>query len=151
MGLSERMNFFPSQLSGGEQQRVAVARALAKKPDLLLCDEPTGSLDEKSSVHVLSLLRELNKTLRTTIIMITHARPITKIADTEPEEVKLLFEGKSMTCTWTQGNFDEDLVNTFSLGIENCEGRLALAIASLVEVMLEEAEAQLEVPAEEIV
>jgi len=74
----------------------------------------------------------------------TLTRTITKIADDEPEEVRLLFEDKGMSCSWEQGEFDEDLVNTFSLGIDACEGRLALAIASLVEVMLEEAEVAIE-------
>ena len=71
VGLSERIHNFPSQLSGGEQQRVAIARALAKNPKLLLCDEPTGALDQASGKQVMELFQSLNDE-GVTIIMITH-------------------------------------------------------------------------------
>ena len=81
VGLRERMDHFPAQLSGGEQQRVAVARAVAKRPDLLLCDEPTGALDYQTGVRVLQVLERINKELGTTTAVITHNAPIAAIAD----------------------------------------------------------------------
>jgi putative ABC transport system ATP-binding protein len=72
VGLEDRADHFPSQLSGGEQQRVAVARALVKDPDLLLCDEPTGSLDFAAGKQVLKVLSDLNRLLGKTVILITH-------------------------------------------------------------------------------
>jgi len=72
LGLSSRMKHKPSEMSGGEQQRVALARAIICEPKIVLADEPTGNLDTKSSDAVLSLLRQLNKDLGQTIVMITH-------------------------------------------------------------------------------
>jgi putative ABC transport system ATP-binding protein len=72
LGLSERLRHKPSELSGGEQQRVALARAIISEPKIVLADEPTGNLDTKSSEAVLALLRQLNKDLGQTIVMITH-------------------------------------------------------------------------------
>jgi putative ABC transport system ATP-binding protein len=72
LGLSKRLKHKPSELSGGEQQRVALARAIISEPKIVLADEPTGNLDTKSSDAVLSLLRQLNKDLGQTIVMITH-------------------------------------------------------------------------------
>lgn len=72
LGLSGRLNHKPSELSGGEQQRVALARAIISEPKIVLADEPTGNLDTKSSETVLALLRQLNKELGQTIVMITH-------------------------------------------------------------------------------
>ena len=72
VGLGERLFNFPAQLSGGEQQRVSIARALCKNPALLLCDEPTGALDSKTGVQVLSLLKEICKTQNATVVIITH-------------------------------------------------------------------------------
>src|SRR5690606_38920164 len=80
-GLADRAAHFPSQLSGGEQQRVAVARALAKTPRLLLCDEPTGALDYATGKPVLEVLVRLNERLGTTIVIITHNVPIGRMAD----------------------------------------------------------------------
>ncbi|MBB3109668.1 putative ABC transport system ATP-binding protein [Paenibacillus phyllosphaerae] len=82
VGLKERINHFPSQLSGGEQQRVAIARAVAKNPLLLLCDEPTGALDDRTGKAVLKLLEELNKQLNTCIVLVTHNAAIAPMADT---------------------------------------------------------------------
>ena len=72
LGLKERLHHKPSELSGGEQQRVALARAIISEPKIVLADEPTGNLDTKSSEAVLTLLRQLNKDLGQTIVMITH-------------------------------------------------------------------------------
>ncbi|MFN3743748.1 MAG: ABC transporter ATP-binding protein [Hyphomicrobiaceae bacterium] len=78
--LGARMDHFPAQLSGGEQQRVAIARAIAKRPDVLLCDEPTGSLDSKTGVRVLEALLRINEELSTTVAIITHNVAIREIA-----------------------------------------------------------------------
>ena len=72
VGLGDRLNHFPAQLSGGEQQRVAIARALAKRPDVLLCDEPTGSLDYRTGKGVLHVLEQANQELGTLVVIITH-------------------------------------------------------------------------------
>ena len=81
VGLEERLDNFPSQLSGGEQQRVSIARALAKRPKLLLCDEPTGALDYNTGKHILKLLQDTCKKNGITIIVITHNSAITPMAD----------------------------------------------------------------------
>ena len=81
VGLGERMTHFPSQLSGGEQQRVAIARAIAKRPDVLLCDEPTGALDSATGIRVLEALDEVNRTLGTTTVVITHNIDIARMAN----------------------------------------------------------------------
>jgi len=81
VGLKERINHFPSQLSGGEQQRVAVARALAKDPVMVLGDEPTGNLDFRMGKLVLKALKELNEKEGKTIIVVTHNTPIAQVAD----------------------------------------------------------------------
>jgi putative ABC transport system ATP-binding protein len=72
VGLSDRMSHYPRQLSGGQQQRVAIARAIVADPTILLADEPTGDLDRKSASDVLSLMDQLNKDFKKTIIMVTH-------------------------------------------------------------------------------
>ncbi len=81
VGLGERRTHFPAQLSGGEQQRVAVARAIAKRPGVLLCDEPTGALDSQTGVRVLETLAQANQELGTTLILITHNAGIAAMAD----------------------------------------------------------------------
>ena len=81
VGLGDRADHFPSQLSGGEQQRVAIARAVAKRPDVLLCDEPTGALDAKTGVLVLSVLKQVNRELGTTALLITHNAAIGDMGD----------------------------------------------------------------------
>ena len=73
VSMTERLQFYPSQLSGGEMQRVAIARALVHKPLLLVADEPTGNLDSENGKHVLDLLKELNRDLGQTIVMATHS------------------------------------------------------------------------------
>lgn len=81
VGLTERCHHFPAQLSGGEQQRVAIARALVKRPQLLLCDEPTGALDDQTGKMVLSLLTQISRKEQTTIVIVTHNTSIGQIAD----------------------------------------------------------------------
>ena len=81
VGLGDRMNNFPSQLSGGEQQRVSIARALAKNPKLLLCDEPTGALDYATGKNILKLLQDTCIQTGMTVIIITHNQAITPMAD----------------------------------------------------------------------
>ncbi|MCB5138300.1 mutanobactin A system ABC transporter ATP-binding subunit MubX [Streptococcus mutans] len=81
VGLSQRLKNFPSQLSGGEQQRVSIARAIAKNPLLLLCDEPTGALDYETGKEVLQLIKELNESTKKSVVLITHNSAIAKIAD----------------------------------------------------------------------
>ena len=72
LGIADRLDFLPGQLSGGQQQRAAIARALLYRPAILLADEPTGNLDKKNSEEILALLREANKRLNQTIVMVTH-------------------------------------------------------------------------------
>ena len=81
VGLKERMKNFPSQLSGGEQQRVSIARALAKNPKLLLCDEPTGALDYQTGKAILQLLQDTGRRTGMTVIIITHNGALTAMAD----------------------------------------------------------------------
>jgi putative ABC transport system ATP-binding protein len=81
VGLGERTDHFPSKLSGGENQRVAIARSLATDPEILLCDEPTGSLDFETGKLIFKLLRTLNESERKTIIIVTHNAPVGDIAD----------------------------------------------------------------------
>ena len=81
LGLTEHQNKFPAQLSGGQQQRCAIARALVKNPKLLLCDEPTGALDYKTSKEILQLIEEVNQKYGNTIIMVTHNEAIKLMAD----------------------------------------------------------------------
>ena len=81
VGLAQRMDNFPAQLSGGEQQRVSIARALAKNPKLLLCDEPTGALDYNTGKQVLALLQDTCRNTGRTVIVITHNSALTAMAD----------------------------------------------------------------------
>jgi putative ABC transport system ATP-binding protein len=81
LGLTEHMNKFPSQLSGGQQQRCAIARALIKNPKLLLCDEPTGALDSKTSKDILVLLEKVNRRYNTTMLVVTHNNSIKNMMD----------------------------------------------------------------------
>lgn len=81
VGLLDHKNNFPVELSGGEQQRVSIARAIAKNPEIILCDEPTGALDSKTGVLVLKLLLKMAKTYGKTIIIVTHNQNIAKMAD----------------------------------------------------------------------
>lgn len=101
VGLKDHAHKFPHQLSGGEQQRVAIARALVKEPRLLLCDEPTGALDETTGKAILALLSDLNQRFNTTLVLITHHRGIAKISD--------------RIVTLNSGNIQSDELNTHKL------------------------------------
>ena len=81
VGLENHANQFPAQLSGGEQQRVSIARAVAKRPTMLLCDEPTGALDSNTGVLILNLLQNMSNTQNTTIIIVTHNAILAEAAD----------------------------------------------------------------------
>jgi putative ABC transport system ATP-binding protein len=81
VGLSERTTHFPAQLSGGEQQRVAISRAIAKRPTVLLCDEPTGALDVATGIRVLESILQINEQLGTTTLLITHNADIARLGD----------------------------------------------------------------------
>ena len=81
VGLDKRINNFPAQLSGGEQQRVSIARAVAKNPKLLLCDEPTGALDYKTGKQVLQILQDMSRKQGATVIIVTHNAALAPIAD----------------------------------------------------------------------
>lgn len=81
VGLKDHANQFPAQLSGGEQQRVSIARAVAKKPTMLLCDEPTGALDSKTGVLILSLLQDMSNNQNTTVVIVTHNAILAEAAD----------------------------------------------------------------------
>jgi len=90
VGLSARMDHFPGQLSGGEQQRAAVARAIAKRPELLLCDEPTGALDSRTGVQILELIERCSVELGAATVLVTHNGAIAAMAD----RVLSLVDGK---------------------------------------------------------
>ncbi len=94
VGLADHIHQFPSELSGGEQQRVSIARALAKNPRILLCDEPTGALDSETGVMVLKLLLSMARDMGKTIIIVTHNQNIAKMADT----VIRVKNGKIQSC-----------------------------------------------------
>ena len=91
VGLSDRMRHRPSELSGGEQQRAALARALVNHPKILLADEPTGNLDSKTGTEIMDLIRELNRTLEMTVIMVTHER---SLAERYAHRLVFLGDGK---------------------------------------------------------
>lgn len=81
LGLTAHRDKLPSQLSGGQQQRTSIGRAIVKNPDVLLCDEPTGALDYKTSKEILQLIEMVNRTYKTTVIMVTHNDALTAMAD----------------------------------------------------------------------
>ncbi|WP_295609108.1 ABC transporter ATP-binding protein [uncultured Methanobrevibacter sp.] len=81
VGLKDHANQFPAQLSGGEQQRVSIARAVAKQPTMLLCDEPTGALDSKTGVLILNLLQDMSNNRGTTVVIVTHNAILAEAAD----------------------------------------------------------------------
>jgi D-methionine transport system ATP-binding protein len=91
VGISDKKDAYPAQLSGGQKQRVAIARALANNPDVLLCDEPTSSLDPKTTTEVLQVLRHIKETLGVTIVIVTHEMDVVKSIC---EHVSIMKEGR---------------------------------------------------------
>ncbi len=106
VGLGERLHNFPSQLSGGEQQRVSIARALAKKPKLLLCDEPTGALDYNTGKQILKLLQDTCRSEGMTVVLITHNQAITPMAD----RIIRMKSGKVISNIVNESPTDVDLI-----------------------------------------
>lgn len=106
VGLADHMKNFPSELSGGEQQRVSIARALAKNPEILLCDEPTGALDSETGVLVLKLLLKMAREYGKTIVIVTHNQNIAKMADV----VVRVKNGKIKACEYQQNPVSADEV-----------------------------------------
>lgn len=107
VGLEDRVNNFPAQLSGGEQQRVSIARAIAKNPKLLLCDEPTGALDYETGKKILSLLYETSKKFNKTVVVVTHNQAIKDMAD--------------RVLTIKNGEINENYINENPMNIEDIE------------------------------
>ena len=107
VGLKDRRDNFPSQLSGGEQQRIAIARALAKNPKLLLCDEPTGALDYNTGKSILKLLQDTSRNNDMTVVVVTHNLAIAPMAD---KVIKI-----------KNGKVEEELINSHPLPVERIE------------------------------
>jgi putative ABC transport system ATP-binding protein len=96
VGLGKRLEHRPSELSGGEQQRVSIARALVNRPSLLLADEPTGNLDSRTGEDILGLIRDLSLSMGMTVVMVTHERAL---AERFAQRLIFLGDGKVISCT----------------------------------------------------
>ena len=90
VGLEDRLNHYPAQLSGGEQQRLSIARAFVNEPDIILADEPTGNLDSKNSAHIMNLIQELHQIKQATIILVTHESQVAN----QSQRILTLEDGK---------------------------------------------------------
>ncbi len=108
VGLKNKAKSYPNELSGGEQQRVAIARSIVNGPKLLVCDEPTGNLDEKTSMEIMTVLEEINK-LGTTVIMVTHD---TEIVDKMKKRVILLDSGRILK-DYEKGTYYHESIQNF--------------------------------------
>ncbi len=122
--MGHRKNSKLSQLSGGEQQRVAIAIALANNPKLLLADEPTGAVDTKTADHILSILKELNKTLGLTIVIVTHDRKMAKQVD----RVVAIRDGKTSSEILRKKSYTEELAELESGAAVEGETHVELAV-----------------------
>lgn len=107
VGLKDKTRCFPKQLSGGEQQRVCIARAIVNEPKLLICDEPTGNLDPKTSKEIVKVIASINKNMRTTVIMVTHDK---EIVNSMKKRVITLDDGVLVNDT-TKGSYTADESN----------------------------------------
>ena len=106
VGLKAKTRNYPDQLSGGEQQRVAIARAIVNNPKLLICDEPTGNLDDKMSMEIVNVLENINKTIGTTIIMATHDK---EIVNKKKKRVLVLKDGR-LVKDYEKGTYDDEAI-----------------------------------------
>lgn len=106
VGLSPRADYLPNKMSGGERQRVAVARALANEPAILLADEPTGNLDSHTTAEIMDLLQTLNDKQGATLIVVTHNSQVARVA----RRVITIRDGKIQSDAITEGSFDQDLL-----------------------------------------
>ena len=93
VGLTDRAHHYPSQLSGGEQQRIAIGRALANDPPIVLADEPTGNLDSTTGRHIMELLMRVHRARQTTLVLVTHDAELSSLADTR----LVLRDGRQVT------------------------------------------------------
>lgn len=126
LGISDKLANLPGQLSGGQQQRVAIARALATKPAILLCDEPTGNLDSRTSQDVLGLLRITSRQYAQTIVMITHNEEIAQLAD----RIIRIEDGRISNGRHENGRTEVFGGTAADAGAESSAGRVGVANAS---------------------
>ncbi len=127
VGLSDKTKSYPSQLSGGQQQRVAIARALANSPRIMLCDEATSALDTKTTASILNLLREINRELRVTLVVITHSLALAqKICN----RIAVIDEG----CIVEEGDTAEVFANPRSVVTQELIANDSLALVSATHV-----------------
>lgn len=135
IGMQDRLHFLPSQLSGGEQQRVCIARALINEPKILLADEPTGNLDEENEREIIRLLMKLHETEGLTILMVTHDPSVGRMGDRQIE----MNHGKLVSATYLVKQMEDDIDDALEqLWLLKEENRLDLAHVQNASVMLKE-------------